>query len=237
MSLLEVSSGSVSRQSSDNDIIEFTAHTDCAICQSQYQEHEKVSMINFCQHYYHKECLTQWFRQKHTCPLCNHSILTTDVKRKIYTICLLNRICKRFDDSHYESALEHIKNAIKNFKINNIKIEISDRDMISRGHLTHIIYQNVDQIQNVFQISNSNDVITHPTINQFYREILNYHDINYLINTYSGTNAYQPLDAQPQSQPTQNVIERSEPEPENGLITTVYKYAITYFNNYIKRNV
>lgn len=219
---------------SDNDIIEFTTHTDCAICQSQYQEYDKVTMINFCQHYYHKDCLTQWFRQKHTCPLCNHSILTTDVKRKIYTICLLNRICKRFDDDHYNSAIEHIKTAIRNFKINNIKIEISDNDMTTKGHLTHIIYHNVDQVKNTLQIPNTDDIIMHPIISQFYRDVLKYHDINHLINTYSNTNAYIPLE--PPHQQIQNTVEVPPLPSQYGFINSVYKSISSYYNNYMKKD-
>ncbi len=218
---------------SDNDIIEFTAHTDCAICQSQYQEHDKVTMIGFCQHYYHKDCLTEWFRQKYTCPLCNYSILTTEVKRKIYTLCVLNRICKRFDESHFDSAVEHIKSCIKNFKLKNIKIEITNNEMATRAHLVYIIYQNANDIKRIFQIQNTDDILTHPIISQFYQEILQYTDINNVISKYSGTNIYIADDTPDKRRreaeaAAQNIIE--QPTANNGIIDTVYKYISSYFN-------
>lgn len=43
----------------------------CSICLEVYQANDKILKL-YCNHFFHKECLQQWFRNKkeNNCPLC-----------------------------------------------------------------------------------------------------------------------------------------------------------------------
>ena len=42
----------------------------CVICLENYTKNDKCVMLK-CDHVYHKQCLTEWFKERITCPLCN----------------------------------------------------------------------------------------------------------------------------------------------------------------------
>ena len=52
---------------------QFTEHVECCICLQEFQEGEEVTPLPCDEerHYFHTECLKQWARIKHFCPLCN----------------------------------------------------------------------------------------------------------------------------------------------------------------------
>ena len=41
----------------------------CTICQCDFEEGERVMQLR-CQHQYHPDCITQWFKEHKTCPIC-----------------------------------------------------------------------------------------------------------------------------------------------------------------------
>lgn len=45
----------------------------CAICQCNYEVGEKFIIVP-CLHRFHKDCVTQWFEQKNTCPVCKAEV-------------------------------------------------------------------------------------------------------------------------------------------------------------------
>ncbi|KAL4430260.1 hypothetical protein ABPG74_014819 [Tetrahymena malaccensis] len=47
---------------------------DCSICLDKLQTGQIVSIITECQHYYHQECIDNWFQSNKTCPLCRNQI-------------------------------------------------------------------------------------------------------------------------------------------------------------------
>ncbi|KAL4462139.1 hypothetical protein ABPG72_010455 [Tetrahymena utriculariae] len=47
---------------------------ECIICLDKLQTGQIVSIITECQHYYHQECIDNWFQCNKTCPLCRNQI-------------------------------------------------------------------------------------------------------------------------------------------------------------------
>ncbi|XP_072965784.1 E3 ubiquitin ligase BIG BROTHER-related-like isoform X1 [Typha angustifolia] len=48
-------------------------HEECVICLSAFRKGEKL--INLpCEHYYHAACITRWFKDKKTCPVCKYEV-------------------------------------------------------------------------------------------------------------------------------------------------------------------
>lgn len=43
--------------------------TTCSICQSKYENKDKLLEL-ICQHYYHKDCILKWLDRSNTCPIC-----------------------------------------------------------------------------------------------------------------------------------------------------------------------
>jgi hypothetical protein len=54
----------------------------CSICQSNYIDHQIIRKISHCGHFYHINCLDEWFENNVKCPECQYdlreSIHTTD---------------------------------------------------------------------------------------------------------------------------------------------------------------
>ena len=47
--------------------------TECMICLSNFQLNEKVKIMP-CTHFFHTGCITQWFKNNDTCPICKYSL-------------------------------------------------------------------------------------------------------------------------------------------------------------------
>lgn len=45
----------------------------CPICIEQIKKGEDICITD-CKHYYHKDCLLQWFNNSYDCPLCKNII-------------------------------------------------------------------------------------------------------------------------------------------------------------------
>jgi len=47
--------------------------TDCAICMQTIKKNKSVYQIE-CNHKFHKQCLSEWLKEKFECPVCRHKI-------------------------------------------------------------------------------------------------------------------------------------------------------------------
>ena len=50
---------------------------ECVICITNYELNDKVRKIH-CGHMFHEECLRDWLKEHHTCPLCRANIVSND---------------------------------------------------------------------------------------------------------------------------------------------------------------
>lgn len=48
--------------------------TPCAICQDTIAEGAQVRKLSHCNHFFHRECIDNWFRRDVRCPTCRHDI-------------------------------------------------------------------------------------------------------------------------------------------------------------------
>lgn len=48
--------------------------TPCAICQDVIAEGAQVRKLTFCNHFFHKECVDNWFLRDTRCPTCRHDV-------------------------------------------------------------------------------------------------------------------------------------------------------------------
>ena len=66
----------------------------CSICQSNYINQQIIRKINHCGHFYHMNCLDEWFENNVKCPECQYdlreSIPRNDNDPDIYTFLLPN---------------------------------------------------------------------------------------------------------------------------------------------------
>jgi hypothetical protein len=46
----------------------------CTICQDDIALGQEMRRINYCSHYFHKDCLDTWLRTNVHCPICRHDI-------------------------------------------------------------------------------------------------------------------------------------------------------------------
>jgi hypothetical protein len=64
----EIENSTVIEVSSENQ------DNNCAICQDLFEEGQQMRKINYCSHYFHKDCIDVWFRNNVHCPTCRHDI-------------------------------------------------------------------------------------------------------------------------------------------------------------------
>ena len=46
----------------------------CAICHSQFQNSDIIRTINSCSHFFHANCIEQWFQSHNNCPVCRGTL-------------------------------------------------------------------------------------------------------------------------------------------------------------------
>lgn len=46
----------------------------CAICQDIIEDNQPARLINYCEHWFHTNCIDVWFQQNVHCPVCRHDI-------------------------------------------------------------------------------------------------------------------------------------------------------------------
>jgi len=50
----------------------------CAICQDTIEANQPARLINYCEHWFHANCIDVWFQQNVHCPVCRHDIRILD---------------------------------------------------------------------------------------------------------------------------------------------------------------
>lgn len=45
----------------------------CTVCRVEFEDMDEVAILP-CKHYYHRECIGMWLKQKKVCPQCNKEI-------------------------------------------------------------------------------------------------------------------------------------------------------------------
>lgn len=48
-----------------------TSFETCAICLDKYDLTTRVAILENCKHMFHDQCITDWFKRSHHCPMCN----------------------------------------------------------------------------------------------------------------------------------------------------------------------
>jgi len=85
---------------------------DCAICGLSLMEGDNPIVKTTCGHYFHNDCLAQWFNTRHyTCPICRHHFTKKerdyDFDSRTHTTIMVpdHNVKKVFDES---SKLRHL---------------------------------------------------------------------------------------------------------------------------------
>ncbi|PRQ35851.1 putative transcription factor C2H2 family [Rosa chinensis] len=55
------------------DYIETTRHGTCVICMDDFNVGRDASRLP-CLHIFHRNCIVDWLRRNHNCPICRHSM-------------------------------------------------------------------------------------------------------------------------------------------------------------------
>lgn len=50
-------------------------NTNCTICLDDFKPNEKIAELKDCQHNFHKECISEWFETKRSCPNCQNEVI------------------------------------------------------------------------------------------------------------------------------------------------------------------
>ncbi len=78
----------------------------CSICLNEFKDNDELCLLQ-CEHLFHKQCLLNWLKKKHSCPICRHNI-----KEKIEVI---------IPDEPLENDLGAIRICIRNNNIKHIR--------------------------------------------------------------------------------------------------------------------
>ncbi len=182
----------------------FVFHTECSICLETFKDHDDLALINGCSHLFHKSCLTSALIHKHQCPVCRKDIMTDAIKKNIYTLCVLNRICKWFDDAKYEIAKKDIIRVVESFNRDNITLSVKEADIPTRLAARRIVYDIVDTIKPLFPLPEGEDnILHHHIIADINAKIYRHGSISYLIDKYPSTSSLFQL---PDSNTIGNVL-------------------------------
>mmetsp|Transcript_25097 Transcript_25097/g.31301 ORF Transcript_25097/g.31301 Transcript_25097/m.31301 type:complete len:200 (+) Transcript_25097:71-670(+) len=50
----------------------------CCICLNDFQKVEELARLRLCKHYFHLSCITEWIKNKPSCPLCNNQLKASE---------------------------------------------------------------------------------------------------------------------------------------------------------------
>lgn len=177
---------------SNEEIKHFVFHTECSICLETYKDHDELCIINGCSHLFHKSCLNSALIHKHQCPVCRKDIMTDAIKRDIYTLCVLNRICKWFDDQKYETAKNDIIRVVESFKRDEISLTIKAVDIPTRLAARRIVHELVETLKPIFPLPEGEDnILHHHIIAEYNAKVYRHGSISYLIDKYPASSFIQ----------------------------------------------
>tara|TARA_Y100000389_G_scaffold199542_1_gene238117 strand:- start:329 stop:919 length:591 start_codon:yes stop_codon:yes gene_type:complete len=46
---------------------------ECSICYNVFEHDDQIIKLNICEHYFHSDCIIEWFKREIRCPLCNNT--------------------------------------------------------------------------------------------------------------------------------------------------------------------
>ena len=46
---------------------------ECSICYNMFEHDDQIIKLNICEHYFHSDCIIEWFKREIRCPLCNNT--------------------------------------------------------------------------------------------------------------------------------------------------------------------
>ncbi|CAL5338353.1 unnamed protein product [Camellia sinensis] len=69
---------------------------DCAVCLSEFSQHDKLRLLPLCGHAFHIGCIDTWLLSNSTCPLCRGTLFTPEFSIENPIFC--------FDDSREEDG-------------------------------------------------------------------------------------------------------------------------------------
>ncbi|KAB1214510.1 E3 ubiquitin-protein ligase ATL6 [Morella rubra] len=55
---------------------------ECAVCLSEFEDHETLRLLPKCQHAFHPDCIDAWLTSHITCPVCRAKLTPEELRRK-----------------------------------------------------------------------------------------------------------------------------------------------------------
>jgi hypothetical protein len=159
---------------------------ECSICTEAYKCDDEMTIIEPCNHQFHDKCIQTWFETKTECPMCRYPILTTFQKEKILRMCVLNRICKWFENTTlYLDACEEIKGVLTEFDIDTIGFNMSNNvDLNSRDAVVEEIMKIKAELKQLFGIADSAVFLEHPLILPYNKKVHRYVPLTHIIRRH-----------------------------------------------------
>lgn len=104
-------------------------------------------------------------------------------------MCVLNRICKWFDDTQYEEAKNDIIRVVETFKRDDITLTIKESDIPDRLSARRIVHELVDTLTPLFPLPEGEDnILHHHIIAEYNTKVYRHGPISYLVDKYPHTN-------------------------------------------------
>ena len=83
---------------------EYLNHS-CVTCMSEYQHDDNIVKLA-CNHVYHHECITQWFKEDHVCPICRKPVEKKEIEIKKEDIKITNEIDEEIAVNRFMQLME-----------------------------------------------------------------------------------------------------------------------------------
>lgn len=162
----------------------FRINTSCLICQENYKDDDELIFITTCKHVYHAACINEWFKQRLQCPTCRGSVLTDTIKQKIYTACILNRICRWFNATMLDAAKDDLIEMLTHFSLDSIKLRPHDTNITTRDDLLIRMHRYLDELAEYYPAPAGETILRHHVIKHLNRDIYCYRPLTNVINRY-----------------------------------------------------
>ncbi|WCJ20639.1 RING/U-box superfamily protein [Euphorbia peplus] len=56
--------------------MKYSSSTECAICLDEFEDRDLCRYLPLCKHVYHLSCISRWFLEEPSCPICRTSCIT-----------------------------------------------------------------------------------------------------------------------------------------------------------------
>jgi hypothetical protein len=111
--------------------------------------------------------------------------MTDTIKKNIYTLCVLNRICKWFDDDRYEIAKKDIIRVVESFKRDNVTLSVKEADIPTRLAARRLVHDIVETLTPLFPLPEGEDnILHHHIIADINAKIYRHGSLSYLVDKY-----------------------------------------------------